>query len=150
MAEVRASASSPTGPIDGVLADLGAVVASEPDAVAVRAVDGDLTYAELWSAATECAERLTLCGTAPGDVVALVLPPTSDSVVAMVAVLLSGAAYVPLEPGEPDEIRSRAARLGARTAVTVRPGGAGTEVVEIACPSEVPIASAGRRVIWPT
>lgn len=143
MAEVRASASSPTGPIDGVLADLGAVVASEPDAVAVRAVDGDLTYAELWSAATECAERLTLCGTAPGDVVALVLPPTSDSVVAMVAVLLSGAAYVPLEPGEPDEIRSRAARLGARTAVTVRPGGAGTEVVEIACPSEVPIASAG-------
>ncbi len=62
-----------------------------------------LTYAEVQARATHIARSLVADGVRPGDLVALVLPRSSDLVVAVLGVLQSGAAYVPIDPDYPDE-----------------------------------------------
>jgi amino acid adenylation domain-containing protein len=74
-----------------------------PGAVAVRAVDGTLTYAELEAGANRVAWHLRDSGVGPGDLVGVCLPRTSDLVVVLLGVLKSGAGYVPIDPGYPDE-----------------------------------------------
>jgi amino acid adenylation domain-containing protein len=71
------------------------------DAVAVVSTDRALTYAELETAAGVVAERLVAAGAGPGAVVALVLDRSVDLVVGLLGVLLSGAAYLPLDPRHP-------------------------------------------------
>ncbi|MCS7475598.1 non-ribosomal peptide synthase/polyketide synthase [Umezawaea endophytica] len=87
---------------DATLADLvEAQVARTPDATAL--VDGDrsLTYADLNARANRVAHRLIADGVGPGRYVALSLPRSAELVVAVLAVLKSGAAYVPVEPDQP-------------------------------------------------
>ncbi|ROP35986.1 non-ribosomal peptide synthetase [Saccharothrix texasensis] len=74
-----------------------------PDAIAVVAPDGTLTYAELDARADRLAALLVARGVRPETVVAVSLPRTSDAVVALLAVLRAGGAYVPLDPGHPAE-----------------------------------------------
>ncbi|MEU0486952.1 condensation domain-containing protein, partial [Streptosporangium sp. NPDC006013] len=84
-------------------------VARTPDAVAVEGgIDGGgdgesgtLTYAELDRRASGLARLLRERGAGPGRVVALALPRTPDLVVALLAVLKSGAAYLPLDSDHP-------------------------------------------------
>ncbi|NUP51102.1 MAG: amino acid adenylation domain-containing protein [Catenulispora sp.] len=78
---------------------------SAPDAVAV--VDGDrsLTYAELYEQARATARGLTARGIGPEDRVAIVLPRSAELIVAMLGVMLAGAAYVPVDPEYPAERR---------------------------------------------
>ncbi|MFD9737175.1 amino acid adenylation domain-containing protein [Umezawaea sp. NPDC059074] len=78
-----------------------AQVRRTPDAIAV--VDGpdSLTYAELNSRANRLARSLVAAGAGPEEVVALVLPRSADLVVALLAVLKTGAAYVPVEVDYP-------------------------------------------------
>jgi len=77
------------------------VVARQPDAVAV--VDGDrtLTYAELGAATRALAGRVVAAGAGPGSLVALLAGRSADALVAQLAVLRAGAAYLPLDPGHP-------------------------------------------------
>lgn len=72
--------------------------ARRPDAIAVDAPDGVLTYAELIGRASVVAGRMRTHGVRPGDVVALWLPRQADLIAAMLAVLQCGAAYLPLDP----------------------------------------------------
>ncbi|MFD9903468.1 amino acid adenylation domain-containing protein [Streptomyces sp. NPDC059063] len=74
-----------------------------PDRVAVSH-DGDrLTYAELSARAHRLARLLAARSIGPGSIVALALPRSLDLVTGLLAVSLSGAAYLPLDPDYPHE-----------------------------------------------
>ncbi|WP_329044944.1 amino acid adenylation domain-containing protein [Amycolatopsis sp. NBC_01488] len=71
------------------------------DTVALVAGDTELTYRELDARANMLARTLVRHGAGPESVVALVLPRSADLVVALLAVLRTGAAYLPIDPGYP-------------------------------------------------
>ncbi|MEU6842767.1 amino acid adenylation domain-containing protein [Streptomyces sp. NPDC046716] len=76
--------------------------AAAPDSLALVFPDATLTYAELRSRAQRTADALLARGVGPEDAVGLAVEPSSALVVAMLAVLTVGAAYVPLDSGHPD------------------------------------------------
>ncbi|MGW1198708.1 amino acid adenylation domain-containing protein [Streptomyces sp. NPDC002536] len=82
---------------------LEAVVARFPDRVAVTADDRELTYKELDCQAAAVARRLRDSGAGTGSLVGLMAPSTSRLVVGLLGILKSGAAYVPVDPGYPEE-----------------------------------------------
>ncbi|MGI5272923.1 amino acid adenylation domain-containing protein [Nonomuraea sp. CA-218870] len=73
-------------------------VADRGDAVAVSADGVTLTYAELWARSGALAARL---GPGRGRLIGLACPRGADLIVAMVAIVRTGAAYVPLDPSYP-------------------------------------------------
>ncbi|WP_198535037.1 non-ribosomal peptide synthetase, partial [Streptomyces natalensis] len=75
--------------------------ATTPGAAAVVCEDTTLTYAELDERANRLAHLLTARGAGPERLVALALPRSAEMIVAQLAVLKSGAAYLPLDPGHP-------------------------------------------------
>ncbi|MBY6365148.1 non-ribosomal peptide synthetase [Rhodococcoides corynebacterioides] len=80
--------------------------AATPTATALVHGDTRLTYAELQARTDRVATALVDRGAGPGSLVAVALPRSIDLVVALVAVLKSGAAYLPLDPGYPaDRLR---------------------------------------------
>ncbi len=78
-----------------------AVAASRPDTVAVVHRGRELTYGELDRRARRVAARLVETGVAPGDLVGVATAPGIDMVTGVLAVLMTGAAYVPLDPRFP-------------------------------------------------
>ncbi|MGA5207436.1 amino acid adenylation domain-containing protein [Streptomyces variegatus] len=76
-------------------------VAAAPDAVAVVAEGATLTYRELDERANRLAGEILAHGGGPGTVVALALPRTEVLPVALLAVLRTGAAYLPLDTEYP-------------------------------------------------
>ncbi|WP_052808562.1 non-ribosomal peptide synthetase [Streptomyces cyaneogriseus] len=97
-----------------------------PDAVAVSAAGRpDLTYRDLDHRANGLAHRLRGLGAGPGDVVAVLLPRAPEAVVALLAVLKSGAAYLALDPAYPMARLDHMLRdSGARLLIAdARPGG---------------------------
>ena len=87
---------------DVMLAGLvGAQAARTPDAVAVADGDARLSYAELDAAAGRLAWYLTGLGVGPEQVVAVALERSVELVVALLAVVKAGAAYLPVDPGYP-------------------------------------------------
>ncbi|MEU1823300.1 amino acid adenylation domain-containing protein [Streptomyces abikoensis] len=78
-----------------------------PEATAVLFDDGEgtvrtLTYRELNARANRLARQLLERGAGPEGTVAIALPREPDAVVATLAVLKAGAAYLPLDPGYPE------------------------------------------------
>ncbi|GAA2609962.1 non-ribosomal peptide synthetase [Streptomyces lienomycini] len=71
--------------------------AATPGAVAVSGPGHELTYAELDARSDRWAGALTRRGVRTGDTVAVALPRSPDFVVAQLAVLKAGAAYVPID-----------------------------------------------------
>ncbi|MFG3226583.1 amino acid adenylation domain-containing protein [Kitasatospora sp. NPDC048194] len=102
--ERNATATSPPGPWLAPLLD--AQAARTPDAPAVRCGEERLTFRELHDRADELAARLAAAGAAPERVVAIALDRSCDLVTAALAVLKTGAAYLPLDPDHPvDRLR---------------------------------------------
>ncbi|MYT70975.1 MULTISPECIES: condensation domain-containing protein, partial [unclassified Streptomyces] len=78
-----------------------AQAARTPDAAALIAEGGTLTYRELTARADRLARELAGRGVGPESLVAVSLPRTADLVVALLAVLKAGGAYLPVDPKYP-------------------------------------------------
>ncbi|MEU4770810.1 amino acid adenylation domain-containing protein [Micromonospora sp. NPDC023644] len=77
--------------------------AAVPAAVAVRHGDATLTYQGLDRRSDALAARLAELGVRADTIVGIHLPRATDLVVAMLAVLKAGGAYLPLDPAYPAE-----------------------------------------------
>lgn len=129
-----ASTSRPTPALTGRSLDLNTLrtvheqiaewAVRTPHATAVVAKDGQLTYAELFDRASRLAARLSTEGVRPDTPVGLVTSRSTEFVVGLLAILLAGGAYLPLDPALPTLVRGRMLRrAGARISVV----GAGLE-----------------------
>ncbi|MFD3702175.1 amino acid adenylation domain-containing protein [Nocardia sp. NPDC058658] len=78
-------------------------VARVPDSVAVTSGAAELTYRELDRRAEQIAGTLLSHGVRPDSVVAVALPRSVELIVAIVAVLKAGGAYLPIDPTYPTE-----------------------------------------------
>lgn len=97
-------------------------VRTRPDAVALRFLGEDLTYAELDAKATELALRLRSVGVGEESVVGVCFERSFEMVISLVAILKAGGAYLPVHPEEPQERFSyMLERAGARVLLTHGP-----------------------------
>lgn len=69
-----------------------------PHTKAVMADGLSLTYDELLKRSQDLGSRLVAAGAKPGQIVAIHLPRSGDTIVAILGVLFSGAAYLALDP----------------------------------------------------
>ncbi|MER5216262.1 amino acid adenylation domain-containing protein [Streptomyces sp. NPDC002838] len=114
--------------------------AGTPDRVAVTAADGTpLSYAELDARANRIARALRDEGVAPGDRVAVLLERGPHTLPALLGVLKSGAAYVPVDPGYPAERIAFLLQDSRARAVLTAPGSPDPDV-----PADMPVLRADR------
>ncbi|MET7967650.1 amino acid adenylation domain-containing protein [Micromonospora sp. NPDC005305] len=113
----RTAGGPPT--VDCLHRMVAAQAARTPDAEAVRHGDRALSYRELDEAANRLARVLLRRGVTREDRVGVCLPRTPELVVALLAVLRAGAAYVPLDPAYPPaRVAFMTADSGVRLALT--------------------------------
>ncbi|KAI1478853.1 lysergyl peptide synthetase 1 [Daldinia eschscholtzii] len=78
----------------------------QPEALVVHSWDGDLTYRELEQHVVRLAANIQALGIGPNEFVAIYFEKSLWTVVAQVAVLLAGAAFITLESSQPiDRLR---------------------------------------------
>ncbi|WP_142280939.1 non-ribosomal peptide synthetase, partial [Mycobacterium palustre] len=118
----RAGLSRPVGVPVSIPVLFGAQVARAPEAVAISAGGRSWTYREVREAANRLARWLRGRGVGSGQRVALLLPRSGEAIVAMLAVLKAGAAYVPIDPAVP-EARLRFVLEDAAPSVVVTTAG---------------------------
>jgi non-ribosomal peptide synthetase-like protein len=88
-------------------------LARYPERLALQAPDATYSYRELWDAAGDVASTLREFGVGPGDRVGVRLPSgTAELYTAILGVLRSGAAYVPVDADDPPA-RARFAWIAA-------------------------------------
>ncbi|MEW1640377.1 amino acid adenylation domain-containing protein, partial [Streptomyces sp. NPDC093801] len=78
-----------------------AQVARTPEATAVVCGDVEISYAELDARANRLARLLIARGVGPETLVGVLMDRSADLVVALLAVLKAGGAYLPIDPGLP-------------------------------------------------
>ena len=105
-----------------------AQVAAAPHAVAVVCGDAEVSYGELNGRANRLARLLIGRGVGPESIVALALPRTADAVVAVLAAVKAGGAYLPVDPQYPAQrigyMLTDAAPVCVLTTAAGRPGAA--------------------------
>ncbi|MGW4356405.1 amino acid adenylation domain-containing protein, partial [Nocardia sp. NPDC004582] len=100
--ELWGRAGDGVGESDDTLPSLfDAAVAAHAERIALRFGDEELTYRELDGRANALARRLISAGAGPESLVAVLLPRSTELVVALLAVLKTGAGYVPIDPSYP-------------------------------------------------
>ena len=98
----RAVLTRPTPPAVSIPVLFAAQVARAPEAVAISCGERSWTYREVEEAANRLAHLLAGQGVGPGECVALLFSRSAEAVVAILAVLKTGAAYLPIDPALPD------------------------------------------------
>ncbi|MFC8527843.1 amino acid adenylation domain-containing protein [Nocardia sp. NPDC057227] len=136
----------PGSPLFGQL--LTAAVESAADSVAIRynptgdpADQRELTYQQLDQASSRLARELIERGIGPGDVVAVGIARSADSVLAVWSIAKTGAAYVPVDPAYPAErighiVADSGAVLGLTTAAHRAALGDGVEWLVLDDPAQ--------------
>ncbi|MFI6934715.1 amino acid adenylation domain-containing protein [Streptomyces sp. NPDC050287] len=92
-------------PLAGVLEGIARQVRERPDAPAIRDSHTVVSYRALWSTADGIRRRLLELGTGPEDLVAVSLPRSAGLLAAVLGVLSTGAAFVPLDVRDPADRR---------------------------------------------
>lgn len=77
----------------------------QPQKAAVVTANRTLTYQELGDRANQLGHQLRQLGTRPNQLVAIIMEKGWEQVVAVLGTLVSGAAYVPIDPDLPTERR---------------------------------------------
>ncbi|WP_142254521.1 condensation domain-containing protein, partial [Mycobacterium colombiense] len=77
-------------------------VTRTPDAVALVCEGLSVTYRELDETSNRLAHSLAAAGAGPGQIVALLFSRSAEAVASIMAVLKTGAAYLPIDPSSPD------------------------------------------------
>ena len=96
----RAVLTQPATPVS-IPVLFAAQVARAPEAVALTFEGRSLTYREVEEAANRLAHLLAAQGAGPGQCVALLFSRSAEAIVAILAVLKTGAAYLPIDPAVP-------------------------------------------------
>ncbi|WRZ55902.1 amino acid adenylation domain-containing protein [Streptomyces sp. NBC_01294] len=117
-AELRGHGDALPADVPLLPAAFEAQAARTPDATALVAGDTRLSWAELNTRANRLAHRLTAAGAGPDSVVALALPRSAETVIALIAVLKAGAASLPLDAEYPAD-RTAAMLADAAPALAV-------------------------------
>ncbi|MGH3910484.1 MAG: non-ribosomal peptide synthetase, partial [Pseudonocardiaceae bacterium] len=94
------AAATPADPLPTLIE---AQVRRNPEATAVIFEGTEVSYAELNARANRLAHHLIGLGAGPEQLVALAVPRSAELVVAWLAVLKTGAGYLPVDPGYPAE-----------------------------------------------
>ncbi|MDX3522010.1 non-ribosomal peptide synthetase [Streptomyces scabiei] len=97
-------------------------VGRSPDATAVVDESAELSYEELDDRANRLAHELVRHGAGPERVVAVTLPRSVDLVVALLAIVKTGAAYLPLDLSHPAARTDYMLRDAAPVCAVTRPG----------------------------
>ncbi|OBI52294.1 non-ribosomal peptide synthetase [Mycobacterium sp. E787] len=84
----------------------------QPDAPAVFAGSGDLTYARLRDQALAVAAALRAAGIGAGDAVAVMGPKTGEQVPALLGILAAGGVYLPIGVDQPPDRAERILKTG--------------------------------------
>src|SRR5690606_17287707 len=74
-----------------------------PEATALESGDRRFSYTELIGETRRLADRLRAYGVGPGVVAAVCFERSADMVLALLAILEAGGAYLPLDPAHPAE-----------------------------------------------
>jgi amino acid adenylation domain-containing protein/non-ribosomal peptide synthase protein (TIGR01720 family) len=98
-----------------------AQVSRAPDAVPLADGQYQLSYARLDAMAAALAGRLAAAGAGPDTLVAVLADRSAELVVALLAVLRCGAAYLPLAPGDPVARLRQVMRAAAPAALVAGP-----------------------------
>ncbi|OBB01449.1 non-ribosomal peptide synthetase, partial [Mycobacteriaceae bacterium 1482268.1] len=90
-------------PATTMVAVLEAAAAGRPDAVALTSDEAEFTYAELHRRSNRLARWLIGEGIGAEDIVGLRMTTSIEFIVALLAVLKAGAAYLPVDPAYPQD-----------------------------------------------
>ena len=144
-------ATPPTAPVS-IPVLFGEQVAGTPDAVALVCGGRSMTYRELDEASNRLAQLLAGHGAGPGQSVALLFSRSAEAIVSILAVLKTGAAYLPIDPALPEArigfVLGDAAPVAAITTAELadRLDGQQVAVIDVADPavnaqSDAPLAA---------
>jgi amino acid adenylation domain-containing protein len=95
--------STDLGPVACVHELFSEQVARTPDAPALTATQGQLTYAELNARVNRLAHYLRRTGVGPEARIGLCMEPCLEMVIGLLGILKAGGAFVPLRPADPHE-----------------------------------------------
>ncbi|WP_042339974.1 non-ribosomal peptide synthetase [Paraburkholderia ferrariae] len=124
-------------------AAIAAWAAKTPDAPALAAQDLSISYAELEARVAHAAAMLNARGVSRGRVVGLLMPRSAALVVALLATMRAGAAYLPLDPAWPAARREEiVAQAGVRLVLCERGAQVSPDHVEFDALLEASCASA--------
>ncbi|MGO4443554.1 amino acid adenylation domain-containing protein [Mycobacterium sp. 2YAF39] len=98
----RAVLNEPAGAPVSIPDLFAAQVDRAPETVALVGGERSWTYRELDETSSRLAHLLAVRGAGPGEVVALLFPRSAEAITAILAVLKTGAAYLPIDPAHPD------------------------------------------------
>ncbi|MER5786267.1 amino acid adenylation domain-containing protein [Streptomyces mobaraensis] len=110
---------------------------NHPDRIALDGEDGPVSHGALARRAARLAGTLRAAGARPDTVVGIWAPRRADAVVALLAVLHAGAAYLPLDPAHPPR-RQRQVITEAGARLLVLPAGLDTPLRACGLPVVAP------------